>query len=251
MQLGIIGAIILVDLALSGDNALVIGAAAAKLPRRQRWPALTLGGGGAIILRILFAILATFLLKLPFLQALGAIILLIIAFQLIVEKAEKQEHKASPSGNASGQGKTGSATRKSAFTSPKEIWRSLLTILLADATMSLDNVLAVGALANGHWVVLIIGLLISIILLFIGSALVSEIMSHLPWLIDLASLILAWTAANMLLEDQRLKPVFAQIPSAHIMLPALILALVLIVDGLLWWRERRKKNARRQNLLTH
>src|SRR5215472_203357 len=88
--LAALGSIILVDLVLSGDNALVIGAAAAGLPRRKRWAAIVLGGGAAILLRIGFAIIATFLLRLPLLQALGGILLLLIALRLLVERSKKQ-----------------------------------------------------------------------------------------------------------------------------------------------------------------
>ena len=83
--LGAVGSIVLVDLVLSGDNALVIGAAAARLPRRQRWYAILLGGGAAIILRVAFAVIATFLLRLPLLQAIGGLLLLIIALDLAEE----------------------------------------------------------------------------------------------------------------------------------------------------------------------
>src|SRR5690242_3730477 len=84
--LGALGGIILVDLALSGDNALVIGAAASDLPRRQRWYAIVIGGGGAIVLRIIFAVAVTFLLQLPFLQAIGGVVLLYIAVRLLLER---------------------------------------------------------------------------------------------------------------------------------------------------------------------
>src|SRR5205807_4669329 len=118
--LSAIAAILLVDLVLSGDNALVIGAAAAGLPRRQRWIAIFFGGAGAAVLRIVFAFIASCLLALPWLQAIGGLILLI--------------------------------------------------------TMSLDNVLAVGALSHGNMLALSIGILVSIAVLLVGSALVAELM---------------------------------------------------------------------------
>src|SRR5882724_11031685 len=85
--LGLIGGIILVDLVLSGDNALVIGAAASGLPREQRWSAIAIGGAGAIILRVVFAVVATFLLQLPLLQAIGGALLLIIALRLLADRS--------------------------------------------------------------------------------------------------------------------------------------------------------------------
>src|SRR3954462_5294254 len=84
--LGPLGGIILVDLVLSGDNALVIGAAASKLPRKQRWLAILLGGGGAIVLRIAFAIIATLLLQLPLLKAIGGALLMVIAVRLLMDR---------------------------------------------------------------------------------------------------------------------------------------------------------------------
>src|SRR5919205_1284842 len=91
---GAIGAIILVDLVLSGDNALVIGAAAAALPRRQRWLAIATGGGGAVVLRIVFAFIATLLLQLPLLQAIGGLILLFIAIRLLADRENKVHRKS-------------------------------------------------------------------------------------------------------------------------------------------------------------
>src|SRR5437588_2004606 len=101
--LSAIAGIILIDLVLSGDNALVIGAAAAGLPRQQRWYAIVLGGGSAVVLRIAFAIIATLLLRLPLLQAIGGVLLLIIAVRLLVgrsatKQAQSAEHKAAQGG---------------------------------------------------------------------------------------------------------------------------------------------------------
>lgn len=226
-----IAGIVLVDLVLSGDNALVIGAAASKLSRRRRWVAIGIGGGGAILLRILFAVLATFLLDLPLLQAIGAVVLLVIAVRLLMERGDKSQ-EADASGNA-GEKKIQAG-----------LWGALLTIIVADVTMSLDNVLAVGALANGEWLFLVIGLLLSITLLLVGSALVSELINRVPVLMDLASLVLAWTAANMLLDDQRVGEWLAQIPGTQILVPAFAIAIVLIVDLFLWrriWKNKRAK----------
>src|SRR5438105_6112632 len=96
--LGVVGSIILIDLGLSGDNALVIGAAAARLPRRQRWYAIVLGGSGAIVLRIVLAIIATLLLQLPLLQAIGGFLLLVIAVRLLMDRSEMKREK--PAGGA-------------------------------------------------------------------------------------------------------------------------------------------------------
>lgn len=231
--LGAIGGIVLVDLVLSGDNALVIGAAASSLPRRQRVMAIVLGGGGAIVLRILFAVLATLLLRLPLLQALGGVMLIYIAVRLLAERTGKDENEI--------------AERGEVVPHPHEVHRgmrsALLTILVADVTMSLDNVLAVGALAAGNLPVLVGGLLLSITLVMVGSALVAELIQRLPWLLDVAALVLGWTAAHMILTDLRLGPVLHQIPPIDVLIPVLVMALVLGCD--LWFRFKVEPGADR------
>lgn len=231
--LGPIGGIILVDLVLSGDNALVIGTAAAGLPRRQRWGAILLGGGGAIVLRIAFAIAATLLLQLPLLQAIGGLVLLGIAIRLLWDRSHKRtSSQDDPHGRA--------APVKQSFLA------ALLTILIADVTMSLDNVLAVGALAAGDLPILAVGLLFSIILLLIGSALISELVARLPWLLDVASLILAWTAAQMLLADIHLKTLlWPHVTWASGIVPAVTLAIILLAD--IYIRRHSKKQLAASN----
>ncbi|MBO0779602.1 MAG: YjbE family putative metal transport protein [Ktedonobacteraceae bacterium] len=228
--LGAIGSIILVDLVLSGDNALVIGAAASGLARRQRLWAIIFGGGGAIVLRILFTVIATLLLQLPLLQAIGGIVLIYIAIHLLVDRSKERRSKAEQIEKGETRGPTGK---------PAQFFPALLTILVADVTMSLDNVLAVGAIAAGELPLLAIGLLLSIGLLLAGSALIAELIRHLPWLLDVASLVLAWTASNMLLEDDRLNPILAQLPGFTVIVPAMVLVMVMLVDLWLWRRDRR------------
>jgi predicted tellurium resistance membrane protein TerC len=120
--------------------------------------------------------------------------------------------------------------------------RALLTIVVADVTMSLDNVLAVGALAHGNIPVLVGGLLLSVALLLVGSALVAELIGRVPWLLDLAALVLAWTAAHMILSDTRAQPLLSQTLYPEIWLPAALIAIVLVAD--IWLRARA---ARRVN----
>ena len=220
--LSALAGIILVDLVLSGDNALVIGAMAAGLPRKQRLIAILAGGAGAIFLRIGFAVLATLLLHIPFVQAIGGAILLCIAIRLLMSRNEK------PS----------SSSDTSAESVKKGFLMALITILLADATMSLDNVLAVGAMAHGNISLLVVGLLISVTLLLIGSALISELMKRLPLLFDIASLVLAWTAATMILSDMRFGPVLDTVPWSDFAVPGVTIGIVLIADVVLHLHER-------------
>src|SRR5947209_1710345 len=226
--LSAIAAILLVDLVLSGDNALVIGAAAAGLPRRQRWIAIFFGGAGAAVLRIVFAFMASFLLMLPWLQAIGGLILLIIAIRLLADRDAKRpaafEVQITP--RAPGTSDATPSTSRSFLP-------ALLTILVADVTMSLDNVLAVGALSHGNLLALSIGILVSIIILLVGSALVAELMKWLPWLVDVAALVLAWTGANMMLYDFRLGDILDNYTWTAIAVPAVSLGIVLVADVLL------------------
>ncbi|HEY1387309.1 MAG TPA: YjbE family putative metal transport protein [Ktedonobacterales bacterium] len=174
-----IGSIVLIDLVLSGDNALVIGAAASRLPRGQRLIAIIWGGVLAVVFRMLLAIVATELLVVPYLRSVGGVILLVIAIRLLIPESPAQGPR-----------------RASASLIP-----AILTILAADATMSLDNVLAVGALAHQHIELLVAGLLLSMLLLFVASALIARIIERVPVLMDVAAVVLAWTAASLVVED--------------------------------------------------
>ncbi|HEX9038961.1 MAG TPA: YjbE family putative metal transport protein [Ktedonobacterales bacterium] len=180
--LATVGGIILVDLALSGDNALIIGAAASRLPRRQQTIALAWGGAGAILLRILLTTVAARLLLLPFVQTIGAAVIMFITIRMLL-----------PEKDGEGQG---AASRASDRLGP-----AILTILAADASMSLDNVLAIGALSRGNIPLLIFGLALSMLLLLTASAIVARLIERFPWLMDLTALVLAYTAAGLFLRD--------------------------------------------------
>jgi predicted tellurium resistance membrane protein TerC len=120
---------------------------------------------------------------------------------------------------------------------------AVLTILVADVTMSLDNVLAVGALAAGNIPLLAGGLVLSMALVLVGSALVATLIARLPLLLDLAALVLGWTAAGMLLRDRRLGPVLAAYPWTTYAIPATALGIVVIADLLLRARDQRRRRA--------
>ncbi len=227
--LGSLGAIILVDLTLSGDNALVIGAAAAGLPRRRRLWAILLGGGSAILLRVIFAAAATLLLTLPLLSAIGGVVLFVIAARLLIERSH-----TSTSGPTHSQ--------DSGASSDVTFGRALLTILIADVTMSLDNILAVGGLAHGDLLLLGVGLLISIGLLMVGSALVAELVGRLPWLLDVAALVLGWTGGTMIWHDHIVGPYLASVPFGNYVIPAIGVAIVLVVDIVLRVFSRRRQS---------
>jgi len=227
--LGSLGAIVLVDLALSGDNALIIGAAAAGLERRQRTVAIVAGGAAAIVLRITFAIAATLLLQIPLLEAMGGAILVIIAVRLLLGREEP-----APRGGKSAGNETSKAPKKAT-----SLGAAMLTILVADVTMSLDNILAVGGLAHGDLPLLAVGLLISVALLLVGSAIVASLIGRLPWLLDLAAIVLGWTAGSMVFHDGIIGPCVNGLPFASYLIPAIGALMVLGIDVFLRWRERR------------
>jgi YjbE family integral membrane protein len=194
--LGVIASILVVDLALSGDNALVIGAVASKLPARQQRTVIVFGGAMAIVLRIALASVAVFLLQIPYLQAVGGLIVFIIAVQIVAE-AGADEQDGAPEGNAK---------RRRRLQGQESLLRASMLILLADVSMSLDNVLAVAALARGSYVLLALGIMFSMALLLVASSLVARLLTRFPRLLLLAGVILAWTSGTMVRDDKAINP---------------------------------------------
>jgi YjbE family integral membrane protein len=234
--------IVLVDLVLSGDNAVVIGAAAAALPRRQRLTAIVVGGGGAVILRIFFALAAGILLQLPYLGVVGGLILLVIAIRLLADQSTIRCHS---------KHKTPSLAEEQTnpdIVAPKSdsmgLFTSICTILIADLMMSLDNVLAIAGLAKGNPLLLVAGLVLSITILLTGSALVAVLIARLPWLLDIACLIVGWTAANIFLSDDTLQPFFQQFPWVNIVTYVIVTLIVLVID--VYLQKRARKSSRRE-----
>ncbi len=172
--------IVVIDLVLSGDNAVVIGLAARRLNPRQRRQAIIWGGVGAIGLRVLFTALAALLLGVPLLQFLGGLLLVWIAYRLLREDQHEEPAHIQEGRN---------------------LVESIRTIVLADVIMSLDNILAVGGVAHGDIGLLLFGLGLSMPLILFGSNLIAVLSSRAPWLAYVGSAILAWTAAEMMVHD--------------------------------------------------
>jgi YjbE family integral membrane protein len=175
-----LGAIILIDLVLAGDNALVIGIAASKLPDELRKRAILWGSAGAIVVRGTMALMVVWLLQVPGLLLAGGLLLLPVAYKLAVPNVsdEGNEHAAAGS-----------------------FWAAMKTIVIADALMGVDNVLAVGGAANGRWELVIIGLLITIPLIVFGSTWVAKAIQKWPVLSAFGAAMLAYTAVSMVLKD--------------------------------------------------
>lgn len=177
--LGSIVGIVLSDLVLSGDNAVVIGIAARRLSPERRRRAILIGGAGAIGLRVIFTAMAAFLLDLPLIELVGGFLLLWIAWKLLQPQGE--EHGA--------------------VAEAESLRAAVKTIILADVVMSLDNILAVGGLADGEMWLLIFGLGLSIPIILAGSEVVARVLGRVPVLVYVGVLVLILTATRMILED--------------------------------------------------
>jgi YjbE family integral membrane protein len=173
--------IIVIDLTLSGDNAVVIGMAVRKLPPRQKRVAILAGGGLAIALRIALTAVATFLLTVPLLRAVGGLVLLWITYHLLATD-DGSGHAAHVEGNS-------------------HLWDAMRTIIIADVTMSTDNVLAVGAAAHGDVPLLIFGLTLSMVILVMGGTIVSVLMNRVGWLVYVGAGVLVVLAGEMIASD--------------------------------------------------
>ena len=178
-------AIVLIDLALSGDNALLIGMAARRLPDAHRRRAIILGGALAVVLRIVAAAIVTFLLAIPYLQLAGGIVLAVIAYRLVRPGVADEHASVQPAGS---------------------LREAVTTILIADAAMSVENVLGVGGAAHGDLPLLAFGLVVSIPIVLFGSGIIASVLDRAPGLIWVGALALIWTSADMILGDPALDP---------------------------------------------
>jgi len=181
--------IVIIDLVLAGDNAIVIGMAARNLPEKQQKQAIFWGTAGAIAVRSLATIFVVWLLEIKGLLLAGGILLVWIAYKLLIEKKDKRDPKF-----AVGAAATWTAVR------------AIRTIVVADTVMSLDNVLAVAGAAYGNFILVVLGLLISVPIIVWGSKLFIKLSDRFPSIIYLGGGVLAWTAAKMITEEQLLQP---------------------------------------------
>ena len=173
--------IMLVNLLMSGDNAVVIALAAQALPQRQRKPAIIFGSAAAIAMRALLTVFALKLLILPYLKIAGGILLVAVAVKLLLDQGKEAEHAA-----------------------PASVGAAIKTILVADLVMSLDNVLGVAAASHGNLPLLIIGLALSVPLIAFGSGLVMKLMLRFPVIVPLGAALLGYLAGEMIVSDTAL-----------------------------------------------
>lgn len=184
-----VGQIIMIDILLGGDNAVVIALACRNLPDKLRTRGIIYGTAGAIILRVILIAFALALLAIPYLKIVGAVLLLWIGVKLLLPEDEN-DHSISSS---------------------DKLWGAVKTVIIADLVMSVDNVLAIAGAAQGahqdHQLALVIfGLLVSIPIIVGGSQLVLKLMARFPVVITLGAMLLGWIAGQMAYSDPALKP---------------------------------------------
>lgn len=213
--------IIWINILLSGDNAVVIAMACRSLPEKTRRWGIVLGAGVAVGLRILFTGIVATLLALPWLKVVGSLALMYIAVDLALPNEESDD----------------------AVAASDNLWKAVGTVAIADVVMSLDNVVAVAAVADGNWTLLIFGLAISIPLIIAGSSIVMAILDRFPILIWLGAALLGWVAGEMLLSDVAITDrIGGHDASAAWHLPAAAAGAVLVVA--LAWIIGRMRHAK-------
>lgn len=220
-------AIILIDLVLAGDNAIVIALAARNLPPQLQKKAIVWGTVGAIVVRSAMTVGVVWLLKIPGLMLVGGLGLLWIAYKLLADQGNK-EHDG-PIAHT--------------------FWGAMKTIVVADALMGIDNVLGVAGAAHGSFDLVVIGLLVSIPIVVFGSTMVLKLVERFPVIINIGAAVLAFTAAKMIVSEQLLDPIYGgpgTMPSAETLhLAAQWATYALAVAGVLgagWWATRRSRS---------
>lgn len=215
-------AIIFINVILSGDNALVIGMASRTLPPKQRRMAIILGGAGAIVLRIVFTAVAALFLHIPLLEAAGGLVLVWIAYKLLND--DNNEHQV---------------------TSGDSLVSAVRTIIVADAVMSLDNMLAVAGAAHGSIELLLFGLGASMPFILIGSNYLARLLNRFPWLMIGGGAVLAVTAASMIVDDKVVEDAISQNLHTPVLIVLSLIGLVIILTPTVvhWRRDRQKANS--------
>lgn len=219
--LGMTLQVFFLDLILSGDNALVIAVACRSLPPALMRKAVLLGTGFAILLRVLLTTVVGFLLQVPLLKLLGAALLISIAIKLLL-------------GDDDGDALPGSAADS------RQLWSAVSVVVMADLVLSLDNVVALAAAAQGSVLYLILGLLFSVPLLMYGSLFIARLLNEIPLLIPLGAALLGWVAGQIAVSDPLLADwINTQAPALQVVVPLLCVVFVLVESRII--RERAAK----------
>lgn len=212
-------AIIIIDLVLAGDNAIVIALAARKLPQHLQMKAVMWGTAGAIAVRVAMTLIVVALLKIPGLMLAGGVLLVWIAYKLLAEDEDDEDDAAA------GAKITG-------------FWSAIRTIVIADAVMGLDNVLGVAGAAGGSFLLVVLGLIISIPIMVWGSTLILRIVDRYPAIIYIGAAVLAWTSAKMILHEPLVQARIQDFPWAPWAVYVVIIGGVMLAG---WLRNRSAK----------
>ena len=215
------GSIVLANIVLSGDNAVVIAMAARTLKPEQRGKAIFWGSAAAIVMRILLTIVAIQLLALPYLKIIGAILLVYIGVDLL--SAEDEDDGSGKEINSLGA--------------------AIRTILIADLVMSLDNVLAVAAAAKGNLPLLVLGLLVSIPLIVFGATLLTKVMERFPIIITIGAALLGFLAGEMLLTDPAVTTQFGAMGEQTVTFGGVLGAVLVVLLGTYLTKRQQKKSS--------
>jgi YjbE family integral membrane protein len=214
--------IILVNIVLSGDNALVIALACRNLEKRHQRPAILIGSAGAIILRIIFVLIVDQLLKIGYLKLIGGLLLLWIGIKLVQGEEE------------GGDGVKGAGS----------LWAAIRTIIIADAVMSLDNAIAIAAAAHGDVTLIILGLLISIPLIIFGATLIMLLLNRFPIIVIAGGALLGYIAGEVLATDPAYAEwLAAKLPNAKMIFEIGGAVLVVALGYFLQYRARQRAHA--------
>ncbi|MDR3372959.1 MAG: YjbE family putative metal transport protein [Ancalomicrobiaceae bacterium] len=223
-----------IDLILGADNAVIIALVCSTLPRRQRMNVLIVGTGAAILLRLFLTAVAGALMSVPLLRLLGGLVLVLIAVGLVDETGEAGARQGDDGGPED------FADRQAAS---EAFWDAILLVALADGVMSLDNTVALAAVAKGDILFLLAGLALSVPMLVFGSWLLTELFGTTPWFVRAAMAVLGWVAGDMAVSD----PLIAG--WVHDQAPALTYAgplaavIFVLVQGAIYRRRRRREAA--------
>ncbi len=212
------GSIMIANIVLSGDNAVVIAMAARTLEPHQRNKAIFWGSAAAIVMRIILTIVAIQLLTLPYLKMTGAVLLVYIGVDLLKGEDEGDGHGKEINGLAA----------------------AIRTILLADLVMSLDNVLAVAAAAKGNLPLLVMGLLVSIPLIIFGATLLTKVMERFPIIITIGAALLGFLAGEMLLTDPAITTRFGAMAEQTVTMGGIAGAILVVALGTYLQRRNTK-----------
>ena len=219
-----VGQIIIIDILLGGDNAVVIALACRRLPENLRNKGIFWGVFGAIALRALFLFFAVSLLSLPYLKIIGGLLLFWIAIKMVV-----------PEGDEGGENSIDGGTT---------LWSAIRTVIIADAVMSLDNVVAVAAAAKDSWTLAVLGVLISIPIVVWGSKIVLKLMDRYPAVILFGAALLGWIAGGLLVDDVAVRPWIEDIHSwLHYVGAGIGVAIVVVVGKTLEARAGAARTA--------